>query len=176
MYKALYGTRSGGACWHDKLFDILQWMDFKASKAAPDIWIRSSKDGTHYAYIAVYVDDLAICMEDPQAFCDTVKEECKLKVKGIGLLSYHLECGYTSDEDGTLVADPRKYVGKILESYEKMLGEKPKKTRTPLAAGDHTEIDLSEFCDQDKTKQYQTIIGQLIWSSGLGDLTLLSIS
>ena len=23
MYKALYGTRSGGACWHEKLFDIL---------------------------------------------------------------------------------------------------------------------------------------------------------
>ena len=22
MYKALYGTRSGGACWHDKFFDI----------------------------------------------------------------------------------------------------------------------------------------------------------
>ena len=27
MYKALYGTRSGGACWHDNLFDILyQWV------------------------------------------------------------------------------------------------------------------------------------------------------
>ena len=37
MYKALYGTRSGGACWHDKLFDILQQMDFKPSKADPDI-------------------------------------------------------------------------------------------------------------------------------------------
>ena len=24
MYKALYGTRSGGSCWHDRLFDILQ--------------------------------------------------------------------------------------------------------------------------------------------------------
>ena len=29
MYKALYGTRSGGACWHDKLFDILHRMNFK---------------------------------------------------------------------------------------------------------------------------------------------------
>ena len=28
---------------------------------------------------------------------------------------------YTMDEDGTLVADPRKYVEKILESYEKCL-------------------------------------------------------
>ena len=30
MYKAQYGTRSG-ACWHDKLFDILHQMDFKPS-------------------------------------------------------------------------------------------------------------------------------------------------
>ena len=58
------------------------------------------------------------------------------------------------DEDGTLVADPRKYVETILESYEKMFGSKPNKTRTPLMAGDHQENDLSEFCDQDQIKQY----------------------
>ena len=73
MYKALYGTRSGGACWHDKFFDILHDMGFKPSKADPDIWMKSSKDGSHYEYIAVYVDDLAICMKDPKAFCDTLK-------------------------------------------------------------------------------------------------------
>ena len=28
MYKALYSTRSGGACWHDKPFDILQQTHF----------------------------------------------------------------------------------------------------------------------------------------------------
>ena len=87
-------------------------------------------------------------MKDSQPFCDTLKE--KLKLKEAGPLSYHLGCGYIRDEDGTLVADPRKYVDKILESYEKMFGEKPKKTRTPLVAGDHPEIVLSEFCDQNK--------------------------
>ena len=49
-----------------------------------------------------------------------------------------------------------------------MFGNKPKKTRTPLMAGEHPEKDLSEFCDQDQIKQYQTIVGQLIWLSGLG--------
>ena len=81
MYKALHGTRSGGACWHDKHFDILQQKDFKPPKADPDIWMRSSNDGTHYEYIAVYVDDLAICMKDPQTFCDTLNQEHKLKLK-----------------------------------------------------------------------------------------------
>ena len=61
--------------------------------------------------------------ERPKSFCDTLREKYKLKLKGVGLFSYHLECGYTKDEDGTLVADPRKYVEKILESYENMFGE-----------------------------------------------------
>ena len=122
MHKALYGARSGGACWHDKLLDILHQIGFKPSKADPDIWMESSKDGNHYEYIAVYGDDLAICMKDPKAFCDTLKEMYKLKLKGVGLISYHLGCGYTRDEDGTLFADPRKDVERILESYERLFG------------------------------------------------------
>ena len=120
MYKALYGTRPG----HDKLFDIVHQIDFKPSRADPDIWMKSSKDGRHYEYIAVFVDDLAICMKDPKSFCDTLKEKYKLKLKGVGPISYHLACGYTRDEDGTLVADPRKYVEKILESSERRCLEK----------------------------------------------------
>ena len=53
-------------------------------------------------------------MRDPQALCDTLKEKYKLKLKGVGPISYHLGCGYTRDEDGTLVAEPRKYVEKSL--------------------------------------------------------------
>ena len=140
MYEALYHTRSGGECCHDRLFDMLQQMDFQPSKADPDIWMRSSKDGTHYEYIAVYVDDLAICIKDPKAFCDTLKKKYKLKLKGVRPLSYHLGCGYTRDKDGTLVPDPRKYVDKILESYEKIFGEKPKKTRTLLVERDPQKL------------------------------------
>ena len=168
MYKALFGTRSGGACWHDKFFDILHDMGFKPSKADPDIWMKSSKDASHYEYIAVYVDDLAICMKDPKSFYDTLKEKYKLKLKGVGPINYHLGCRYTRDEDGTLVADPRKYVEKILESYENTFGEKPKKTKAPLEGGDHPESDTYDFGDQNQTKQYQTIVGQLIWLAGLG--------
>ena len=117
---------SGGVCWHDKFFDILHHIGFKPSRADSDIWMKSSKDGSHYEYIAVYVDDLAICLKDPESFCDTLKKKYKLKLKGVGPINYHLGCGYTRDEDGTLVADPRKYVEKILESYEKTFWRKTK--------------------------------------------------
>ena len=74
MVKALYGTRSGGARWHDRLFDILQELKFKPSKADPDVWMRPEPGGTCYEYIAVYVDDLAIVAKDPQAFCNELKK------------------------------------------------------------------------------------------------------
>ena len=97
-------------------------------------------------------------MKDPKSFCDKLKEKDKLKLKGVGPINYHLGCGYTRDEDGTLVADPRKYVDIILESYEKTFGEKPKKIKKPPVGGDHTVSDISDFCDQDQIKQYQTIV------------------
>ena len=109
MHKALYGTRSGGACWYDKLFDILHQMGFKPSKANPDIWMKSSKDDNHYEYIAVYVDDLAIYMKDPKAFCDTLKEKYKLKLKGVGPISYFL----WSEIVATLCSISKIFLGKF---------------------------------------------------------------
>ena len=168
MVKALYGTRSGGARWHDRLFDILQELKFKPSKADPDVWMRPEPGGTCYEYIAVYVDDLAIAAKDPQAFCNELKEKYNLKLKGVGPLEYHLGCTYKKDPDGTLAADPRRYVNKILESYERMFNKKPRKSRPPLEGGDHPELDTSELCDDHQTKQFQTLIGQLQWHISLG--------
>ena len=108
MIKALYGTRSGGARWHDRLFDILQELKFKPSKADPDAWMRPEPGGTCYEYIAVYVDDLAIAAKDPQAFCNELKKKHNLKLKGVEPLEYHLGCTYKKDPDGTLAADPRR--------------------------------------------------------------------
>ena len=159
MIKALYRTRSGGARWHDRLFDILQELKFKPSKADPDVWMRPEPGGTCYEYIAVYVDDLAIAAKDPQAFCHELKKKYNLKLKGVGPLEYHLGCTYKKDPDGTLAADPRRYVNKILESYERMFKEKPRKSRPPLEGGDHPELDTSELCDEHQTKQFQTLIG-----------------
>ena len=168
MVKALYGTRSGGARWHDRLFDILQELKFKPSKADPDVWMRPEPGGTCYEYIAVYVDDLAIAAKDPQAFCNELKKKYNLKLKGVGPLEYHLGCTYKKDPDETLAADPRRYVNKILESYERMFMEKPRKSRPPLEGGDHPELDTSELCDEHQTKQFQTLIGQLQWLLSLG--------
>ena len=163
MIKALYETHSGGARWHDRLFDTLQELKFKSSKADPDVWMRPEPGGTCYEYIAVYVDDLAIAAKDPQAFCNELKKGYNLKLKGVGSLEYHLGCTYKKDPDGTLAADPRRYVNKILESYERMFKEKPRKSRPPLEEGDQPELHTPELCDEHQTNQFQTLVGQLQW-------------
>jgi hypothetical protein len=68
--RALYGLKSSGARWHDRFSDCLRELDFFPCKADPDVWMR--QNGEHYEYIAVYVDDLAIAMKDPQAFADAL--------------------------------------------------------------------------------------------------------
>ena len=60
-----------------------------------------------------------------------------------------------------VLADPRRYVHKIIESYERMFGGRPKKLEPPLEAGDHPELDASGFCTEHQISQYQTLIGQL---------------
>ena len=38
----------------------------------------------------------------------------------------------------------------------------------PLEAGDHPELDQSDFYNEEEIKQYQTLIGQLQWLISLG--------
>ncbi|KAL7563771.1 hypothetical protein ACA910_020455 [Epithemia clementina (nom. ined.)] len=168
MYKALYGLKSSGARWHDRLFDVLTDMGFSPSKADSDIWIKKVSVGSCYEYIAVYVDDLAIASKDPGAICKILKEKYNFKLKGDGPIDFHLGCHYKCDPDGTLVADPRKYVEKMMETYERLFNTKPKKAKPPLPPGDHPELDDSELLDEVGTQQFQTMIGQLQWVITIG--------
>ena len=63
IYKVLYGLRSSGARWHDKLSDVLRREGFVPCKTEPDIWM--CQNGDQYEYVAVYVDDLAFAVKDP---------------------------------------------------------------------------------------------------------------
>ncbi|KAL7567086.1 hypothetical protein ACA910_002809 [Epithemia clementina (nom. ined.)] len=143
-------------------------MGFLPSKNDPDIWMRSSRDGEVYEYIAVYVDDLAIIAKDPAEIGQILREKYKFKLKGDGPLEYHLGCGYWRDPNGTLVADPKKYIEKMMEWYEKEFGKKPRKLKTPLEPGNHPEIDESPECSEKDQSRYLTMIGQLQWLVALG--------
>ena len=165
--KALYGLRSSGLRWHEKLAIILKKIGFFPCKSEPDIWMRRSQD--LYEYIAVYVDDLAICARNPKEITDILENVHNFKLKGTGPIKYHLGCDFFRDSVGVLCFSPRKYIKKIIAGYLTMFGSKPKANiSSPLEKGDHPETDDSALLDEDGIAQYQSLIGSLQWAVSLG--------
>ena len=82
---------------------------------------------------------------------------------------YHLGCYYTLDKDGTLVAQPIRYIKKIFKSYKKMLpDENFINDKSPLAKNHHPELDNSELCNEEQITKYMRMIGQIQWVITLG--------
>ena len=115
--KALYGLRTSGARWHDRLSDVLRDIGFFPCIAEPDIWIR--KNGELYEYVAVYVDDLAMAMVDPAGFVKTLEENYKFNFKGTGPINFHLGMDLYEDKDGILCMSGRKCIDRLFMNYEK---------------------------------------------------------
>ena len=165
--KALYGLRSSGQRWHDRFADTLRDMEFEPSRAETDIWMR--RNGDHWEYIAVYVDDLAIAAKDPASIVNLLQTKHKYKLKGSGPNSVHLGCDFFRDPDGTLCFAPKKYIEKMIFTYQHLYGSKPNERHlSPLEKGDHPELETSELLDADGVQQYQSLIGALQWAVSLG--------
>jgi hypothetical protein len=172
IYKALYGLKSSGLRWYEKLYDTLRSMNFAPSKADSDVWMR--RDGDLYEYIAVYVDDLCIASKNPKKITDELTEKHKLKLKGVGPITYHLGCDFTRDADGTLSYGPKKYIEKMIGAYEKMFAESPRPFSSPLEKNDHPELDDSDELTPEETTKYQSLIGALQWVTSLGRFDVLT--
>jgi hypothetical protein len=123
IHKALYGLRTSGKRWHERLSDCLRDMGFTPCIAEPDIWLLPNNDV--YEYIGVYVDDLAIVAKEPQIVIDKLIDQHKFKLKGTGPMSFHLGCDYARDEHGVMCISPTKYIGKVEDLYKQMFGSSP---------------------------------------------------
>ena len=178
IVRALYGLRTSGARWHDRLSDVLQTLGFYPCKADPDVWLKECD--SYYEYVLVYVDDLMLIGKNPQVFFDSLINDHGFQLKGVGKPSYHLGGDFFRDSDGTLAWGANSYVKKMLVNYETMFGSKPKEYNTPMEEKDHPEIDNSELLDATGIKQYQSLIGALQWLVTLGrfdiQLTVASMS
>ena len=109
IYKALYRLKTSGKEFGQLLQECLLEIGFVPSLAEAFIYVRKCDD--HYKYIVTYVDDLAIIMKDPQSLIDQLTAASyNFKLKGSGSLNFHLGCGFSCDNDGTLYMDPGKYI------------------------------------------------------------------
>ena len=169
--KALYGLRTSGKRWHERLSDCLRDLGFQPCIAEPDIWLRPGQDC--YEYIGVYVDDLAIVAKDPQEIIDKLTNTHKFKLKGTGPMSFHIGCDYKRDSHGVLCISPTKCIGKIVDGYKQMFGcSPPANISSPLEKGDHPEMDMSELLDAEGIERYQSLIVTLQWAVSLGRMDI----
>ena len=123
-------------------------MSFFPYKMEPDIWMKDC--GNHYEYIAVYVDNLLIASKDPKSIVKSLVDVYKFKLKGTGAIKYYLACNVFRDTEGVLYFSPKKYIEKMISSFETMFGHRPSnKIHSSFKKGDHSELDTSEFLNKD---------------------------
>lgn len=103
-----------------------------------------------WEYVATYVDDLCLVMEDPESFLKVLQSDpYNFKLKGSSALSFHLRYEFERDIHGVLCMDPLKYIEKMEASCKQLFGcMTDRKHRSPLADGDHPELDTSTFLDE----------------------------
>ena len=119
IFEALYGLRSSGLRWSGEFSLRLKDMGSFSSLADPCIWMRQVDD--HYEYIAVYVDDHAIASKDLAGIFRVLTDEDKFKLdEGTRPIEFHFGCDFSRDKEGVLCFAPRKYIDKLVASYERI--------------------------------------------------------
>jgi hypothetical protein len=135
-----------------------QWALLQV-KLKADISMR--ENGSLNGYNAAYVYDSLIAAIDPISIVQKLQEIFKLKLFGVGSLTYHLGCDYFNNMGGTLWNGPWKNFDKIMGQYEIMYGCKPSEYTSPIGKGYHPDDDCSDELDNKGTKRYQTMMGCL---------------
>ena len=59
-----------------------------------------------YKYNAIYVDDLAFALKDPQSFIQILREKYHFKIKEAGQLKFYLGADFFRDDEGTFCIAP----------------------------------------------------------------------
>jgi hypothetical protein len=87
-------------------------------------------------------------MNDPEAF---FKE---LERRGFGLKGVtsnpdvFLGGSFRRDPDGTLYWGAKRYIARAMDTYERMIGTKPKVCNIPMPEKSHPELDKTEELDE----------------------------
>ena len=173
IIKALYGLKSSGAMFHKKLSDDLLSMGFTPSYAHYDLWMRQcandDKSEFWYEYVAVIVDDLLIFSRDPETFIHVLRTKFDYELKGVGVPEYYSGADLSYEQDTNCwVMSAKTYIKNVTERIEKLLETELKCYGSPLDAGDHPEMDDTDYLYGSDISMYQMLIGCAQWAVTLG--------
>jgi hypothetical protein len=167
VVRALYGLKTSGAMWHQKLAQNLRDLGFSPCPASYDLWLRDM--GDHYEYIAVIVDDLLVFSRDPTRILETLKSNCGYKMSGVGVPEYYSGADVEFDDVAKCWSISAKtYIRSVVDRIEKLLDTTFKNYGSPMEAGDHPEMDTTDFIYAQDISIYQMLIGCAQWAVTLG--------
>ena len=168
--KGLYGLWSSSTQFHEHLLHKLRSMEYKPSKADPDLWIKDC--GTHYEYIAHYVDDVLAFGKDPMSMILELWKDYILK--GIGQPEYYLggdviELNLTWHSIGLHYSlSAKTYCTNVITKYEELLGGALWEHKTLMEETYHPELDTLPFLDEWTASLYCGLVGSANWMVTLG--------
>ena len=159
--RALYGLATSGRAFHEFLADTLRRIGFEPTRADQDLWYKLSDDGTHYEYVATYVDDIIIAAKEPQKYMSVIEQE--FKVRNIeDDPSYYLGNDLKKILGKYVHISSKTYINEVIRKYEKKHGQIKQQT-APMKDKVHPELDESTFLDEKGITHYQQIIGVCQW-------------
>ena len=159
--KSCYGLKSSAAAFHSHCSEKIRRMGFKPSKMDPDLYIRKAKNKDHYEMLACYVDDIIAFSEHPGEIIDEFRKTCMLK--GVEEPKYYLGGDvqtlneHWQKQGTTLGLLAKTYIKNIMKKFQTMLKTNFKSEDTPMAEGDHPELDESDFCTPLQHAQFRAL-------------------
>jgi Reverse transcriptase (RNA-dependent DNA polymerase) len=117
LRKCLYGLKQASRAWYEKIHLALTHMGFKSLSADTCVYLRSQ--GSAFAIIALYVDDLLIASNSLEGM-NALKHDLSRRFAMKDLGEAHWVLGIQIDRDRTarsLSISQREYVLKVLERF-----------------------------------------------------------
>src|ERR1700722_10953543 len=160
LLKALYGLKQAPHLWYKELKSFLITLKYMPIPANPYVFI-SQQSGQ---IIIIYVNDLILIRRDIQTI-KLLKEALrnKYKVRDLGLITYYLGIQIIRNSQGQsiqLVQDA--YIRKILHTFH-IEDCAPASTLIHPSIVDFKPHELKDQAPQELVKQYQSLIGSLLY-------------
>ena len=124
------------------------------------------------------MDDILIFTKEPQELMKCLQVTYPLQ--GVGVPEYYLGGDFkivmreNKVEMFTFCA--KTYISNVCERIERLIGIGLKSYETPMATGDHPEIDDSGYLNNDEHSKYRMLIGCGQWAITLGRFDVMFVS
>jgi hypothetical protein len=159
VLKSIYGLKQSGLMWYLTLKECLESAGFQSLPSVPCIFIR--REGTEFAIVAIYVDDLTV-IGTPTMVSKTKKEmEDHFEMKDLGKLSLTIGLQIEHNNKGIFIHQTT-YTNKLLTKYNM---EKCNPVKTPMEVRGEKELYYAATSNDEleEVRPYQKVIGELQW-------------